>query len=172
LCGFAAPTAVVSGKIRLSVSVFMNGLFRNGAFQGQTPKEGYFVKCDAETTTQNDISLGVVNIIVGFAPLKPAEFVVIKIQQMAGRIETLLREIASHHRPRRKKAAGRGISALFVGKRGTGKKIAADVLASDLRLDLYRIDRISSQQVHRRDRKESRTRFRRREENGSDPALR
>ena len=70
-------------QIRLSVGVFLNGLFRKGAFQGQTPREAYFVKCDAETTTQNDINLGVVNIIVGFAPLKPAEFVVIKIQQMA-----------------------------------------------------------------------------------------
>jgi uncharacterized protein len=75
-------------QIRLNVGAFMNGLFRNGAFQGQTPKEGYFVKCDAETTTQKDINLGVVNIIVGFAPLKPAEFVIIKIQQMAGLIET------------------------------------------------------------------------------------
>ena len=40
--------------------------------------EAYFVKCDGETTTQNDINLGIVNIVVGFAPLKPAEFVIIK----------------------------------------------------------------------------------------------
>ena len=50
--------------------------------------EAYFVKCDKETTTQNDINLGIVNILVGFAPLKPAEFVIIKIQQMAGQIQT------------------------------------------------------------------------------------
>jgi len=75
-------------QIRLNVGAFMHGLFRQGAFQGQTPKEAYFVKCDKETTTQNDINLGIVNIIVGFAPLKPAEFVVIQIQQMAGQIET------------------------------------------------------------------------------------
>ncbi|HZE57456.1 MAG TPA: phage tail sheath subtilisin-like domain-containing protein [Chthoniobacterales bacterium] len=75
-------------QIRFNAGVFMDGLFRKGAFQGQSPKEGYFVKCDAETTTQNDVNLGVVNIIVGFAPLKPAEFVIIKIQQMAGQIET------------------------------------------------------------------------------------
>ena len=50
-------------------------------------REAYFVKCDKETTTQNDINLGIVNIVVGFAPLKPAEFVVIKIQQMAGQVE-------------------------------------------------------------------------------------
>jgi len=62
----------------------MQDLFRNGFFQGSTPTEAYFVKCDSETTTQTDIDNGVVNIIVGFAPLQPAEFVVIKIQQMAG----------------------------------------------------------------------------------------
>jgi phage tail sheath protein FI len=75
-------------QIRLNVGAFMHGLFRQGAFQGQTPRDAYFVKCDKETTTQTDINLGVVNILVGFAPLKPAEFVVIKIQQMAGQIET------------------------------------------------------------------------------------
>jgi phage tail sheath protein FI len=75
-------------QIRLNFGAFMHGLFRQGAFQGTSPKDAYFVKCDKETTTQNDINLGVVNIIVGFAPLKPAEFVVIKIQQMAGQIET------------------------------------------------------------------------------------
>jgi hypothetical protein len=75
-------------QIRLNVGAFMQGLFRQGAFQGQTPREAYFVKCDKETTTQTDINLGIVNILVGFAPLKPAEFVIIKIQQMAGQIPT------------------------------------------------------------------------------------
>jgi Bacteriophage tail sheath protein len=75
-------------QIRLNIGAFMQGLFRQGAFQGTTPKDAYFVKCDRETTTQADINLGIVNILVGFAPLKPAEFVVIKIQQMAGEIQT------------------------------------------------------------------------------------
>jgi uncharacterized protein len=75
-------------QIRLNVGAFMNNLFRQGAFQGQTKNEAYFVRCSAETTTQNDINLGIVNINVGFAPLKPAEFVVIRLQQMAGEIET------------------------------------------------------------------------------------
>jgi hypothetical protein len=75
-------------QIRLNVGAFMQNLFRQGAFQGKTPREAYFVKCDKETTTQNDINLGIVNILVGFAPLKPAEFVVLKIQQMTGQIET------------------------------------------------------------------------------------
>jgi uncharacterized protein len=74
-------------QVRLNFGAFMHNLFRQGAFQGTTPKEAYFVKCDKETTTQNDIDRGIVNILVGFAPLKPAEFVVIKIQQMAGQIE-------------------------------------------------------------------------------------
>jgi phage tail sheath protein FI len=75
-------------QIRLNVGAFMQNLFRQGAFQGNTPAKAYFVKCDSETTTQNDINLGVVNILVGFAPLKPAEFVVLRIQQIAGQIET------------------------------------------------------------------------------------
>jgi len=75
-------------QIRLNIGAFLQGLFRQGAFQGRTPREAYFVKCDRETTTQADIDLGIVNIIVGFAPLKPAEFVVIKIQQIAGEIPT------------------------------------------------------------------------------------
>jgi Bacteriophage tail sheath protein len=74
-------------QIRLNVGAFMHDLFRQGAFQGRTPRDAYFVKCDKETTTQSDINRGIVNIIVGFAPLKPAEFVIIKLQQMAGQIE-------------------------------------------------------------------------------------
>lgn len=69
-------------QIRLNVGAFMHQLFRRGAFQGASPREAYFVKCDGETTTQDDIDRGIVNIMVGFAPLKPAEFVVIRIQQM------------------------------------------------------------------------------------------
>jgi phage tail sheath protein FI len=75
-------------QIRLNVGAFMHNLFRQGAFQGTTPKDAYLVKCDKETTTQNDINLGIVNILVGFAPLKPAEFVFIKIQQLTGQIDT------------------------------------------------------------------------------------
>lgn len=73
-------------QIRLNVGAFMHNLFRQGAFQGRTPREAYFVKCDRESTTQNDINQGIVNVVVGFAPLKPAEFVIIKIQQMAGQV--------------------------------------------------------------------------------------
>jgi uncharacterized protein len=69
-------------QIRLNLGAFMQGLFRQGAFQGSTPQAAYFVKCDAETTTPSDQNLGRVNILVGFAPLRPAEFVILQIQQM------------------------------------------------------------------------------------------
>jgi phage tail sheath protein FI len=66
-------------QIRLNLASFMHDLFRQGAFQGSTPHEAYSVRCDRDATTQNDIDVGIVNILVGFAPLKPAEFVVITI---------------------------------------------------------------------------------------------
>jgi hypothetical protein len=75
-------------QIRLNIGAFMQNLFRQGAFQGTSPRDAYFVRCDKTTTTQTDINMGIVNILVGFAPLKPAEFVVIKLQQMAGQIAT------------------------------------------------------------------------------------
>jgi uncharacterized protein len=75
-------------QIRLNAGAFMQNMFRQGAFQGTTAAAAYFVKCDGETTLQNDIDLGVVNVVIGFAPLKPAEFVVIQLQQMAGQIQS------------------------------------------------------------------------------------
>ena len=75
-------------QIRLNVGSFMHTLFRQGAFAGASPKDAYLVKCDRETTTQDDVNHGIVNILVGFAPLKPAEFVVLQLQQLAGQIAT------------------------------------------------------------------------------------
>ena len=66
---------------------FMADLFHKGAFQGATKSEAYFVRCDASTTTPLDQEKGIVNLIVGFAPLKPAEFLVISIQQIPARLE-------------------------------------------------------------------------------------
>ena len=71
-------------QIRLNVGAFMDSLFRQGAFQGAKASDAYFVHCDAKTNPQYDIDRGIVNIVVGFAPLKPVEFVVISIQQQAG----------------------------------------------------------------------------------------
>ncbi len=75
-------------ELRLNIGAFMMTLFRQGAFQGSTPSQAFFVKCDSETTTQADIDLGIVNVLVGFAPLKPAEFVVVRISQKAGQATT------------------------------------------------------------------------------------
>ena len=71
-------------KIRMTVGDFMLTLFRNEALQGSKPEQAYFVKCDRETMTESDIDTGICNVLVGFAPIKPAEFVVIKIQLMLG----------------------------------------------------------------------------------------
>jgi Bacteriophage tail sheath protein len=71
-------------QLRLSIGGFMQDLYRQGAFQGATPKDAYFVQCDSTTTLQTDIDKGIVNIYVGFAPVKPAEFVVLYIQPSAG----------------------------------------------------------------------------------------
>jgi phage tail sheath protein FI len=71
-------------SLRNTIGAFMETQFRNGAFAGATSREAYFVKVDAETTTPDDQAAGVVNILVGFAPLRPAEFVVVSLQQMAG----------------------------------------------------------------------------------------
>ena len=75
-------------QIRLEVDAFMQNLFRQGAFKGTSAADAYFVRCDVTTTTQADIDRGIVNIHVGFAPVKPAEFVVFKLQQFAGEIKT------------------------------------------------------------------------------------
>ena len=75
-------------EIRLHVGAFMQNLFRQGAFRGSRSREAYFVKCDKETMNQSDVVQGAVNIVVGFAPLKPAEFVIIKISHTAAPIPT------------------------------------------------------------------------------------
>ncbi|MBD0327662.1 MAG: phage tail sheath family protein, partial [Pyrinomonadaceae bacterium] len=74
--------------IRTSIEGFMLSLFNQGAFQGQKPSQAFLVKCDSSTTTQTDIDNGIVNIVVGFRPLKPAEFVIIKIAQLAGQVQS------------------------------------------------------------------------------------
>lgn len=71
-------------QLRVSVGAFLQGLFRAGAFQGSSPRDAYFVKCDRETMKQADLDAGVLNVVIGFAPLKPAEFVIIRIQQVVG----------------------------------------------------------------------------------------
>jgi uncharacterized protein len=81
---FEPNNAQLWTQLRSSVGAFMQTLFVQGAFQGTTPAQAYFVRCDAENNPQSSIEQGVVNILVGFAALRPAEFIVIQIQQMAG----------------------------------------------------------------------------------------
>lgn len=68
-------------QIRANIKAFMLGLFRQGAFQGTTPDEAFRVKCDRSTNPQENVDAGIVTAQVAFAPLKPAEFVVIEISQ-------------------------------------------------------------------------------------------
>jgi len=74
-------------QIRLAAGSFMNGLFRQGAFAGQKASDAYYVLCDATTTTETDRQLGIVNVVVAFAPLRPAEFVILTVKQIAGQVE-------------------------------------------------------------------------------------
>lgn len=75
-------------SIRQTVEAFLNRLYRQGAFKGTTPRDAYFVMCDSSTTTADDINRGIVNVVVGFAPLKPAEFVVVELKQKAGQAQS------------------------------------------------------------------------------------
>lgn len=81
---FEANDSRLWAQIRISVAAFLQGLFLQGAFQGSTPRDAYFAKCDGATTTQNDVDNDVANIVIGFAPLRPAEFVILQLQQRAG----------------------------------------------------------------------------------------
>jgi hypothetical protein len=72
----ARNAAVFFPRLRMNIGGFLQTLFRQGAFQGSSPQEAYFVKCDRSTTSQTDINNGIVNILIGYAPLKPAEFFV------------------------------------------------------------------------------------------------
>lgn len=72
-------------SLRANIDSFMNGLFRSGAFQGEKASDAYFVRCGlGDTMNQGDIDRGQVIVQVGFAPLKPAEFVIVRLQQKVG----------------------------------------------------------------------------------------
>lgn len=71
-------------RIRSDVGEFLHALFRQGAFQGHTPDDAFFVRCGLDTMTQADIEQGILNIQVGFAPIRPAEFVILPFRHMIG----------------------------------------------------------------------------------------
>ncbi len=147
-------------RIRASVGAFMHRLFVQGAFLGTTPREAYLVRCDATTTSQADLDAGIVNIVVGFAPLKPAEFVILTIRHRTGRVgeqksemERLratatfsdltlpdlarqqLRELAAQLRDRKV-----GVVVVLRGRDRAAQTSAAEAVANDLARDLYRVD--------------------------------
>ncbi len=68
-------------QLRASIATFMSALYRGGAFAGATPSTAFFVRCGRDTTTQADIAAGILDIEVGFAPLRPAEFVIVRIRR-------------------------------------------------------------------------------------------
>jgi hypothetical protein len=82
---FEPNDSVLWGQLRLTVTAFMRALFRQGAFQSSASlaeSDSFFVTCDDSVNPQTEIDAGRVNVVVGFAPLKPAEFVVITITQI------------------------------------------------------------------------------------------
>ena len=81
---FEPNGAALWAKLRGGIGNFMVGLWRQGGLFGASPAQAYFVQCDETTTTPADIANGVVNIVIGFAPEKPAEFIILKISQAAG----------------------------------------------------------------------------------------
>jgi len=81
---FEPNDAALWAQIRLSVNAFLHPLYLQGAFVGATPSQAYQVICDESTTTPEDMDNGIVNVLILFAPVRPAEFVVISLQQMAG----------------------------------------------------------------------------------------
>ena len=82
---FEGNNHVLWSALRTNIEAFMNSLFRSGAFQGESTGDAYFVRCGlGDTMTQADIDNGQVIIQVGFAPLKPAEFVILRLQQKIG----------------------------------------------------------------------------------------
>ena len=85
---FEPNAAPLWNALTQEVTAFMLSLFRQGAFAGDTPSQAFLVQCDATTTTRPTSANGIVNILVGFAPLVPAEFVVIKIAQLAGQAQS------------------------------------------------------------------------------------
>ena len=85
---FEPNTISLWKSIRRDISAFLTILWRDGALMGATPNEAFFVQCDEETNPKENIDNGIVTVRIGFAPAKPAEFVVFKISQYDSGTET------------------------------------------------------------------------------------
>jgi uncharacterized protein len=71
-------------RVKRVITAFLTQVWRDGALMGRTPEEAFYVKCDRTTMTQNDIDNGRLIVLIGIAPVKPAEFVIFRIGQWAG----------------------------------------------------------------------------------------
>lgn len=78
---FAPNDRDLWARLRRSVQAFLLGLWRDGALVGATPEEAFYVQCDVETNPPDLIDQGIVTVEIGAAPVKPAEFVVIRVRQ-------------------------------------------------------------------------------------------
>jgi phage tail sheath protein FI len=116
--------------LRSTVESFLTSLFRLGAFAGQTQDEAFFVRCGRDTTTQADIEQGRVNLHIGFAALRPAEFVVLELSLVASNGSTAPPPMPVPHR---------GNLVLFAGPRGSGQLRTAKKLARDQDQTLKRV---------------------------------
>jgi hypothetical protein len=75
-------------RVRQTITNFLTTVWRSGALEGTKPDEAFFVKCDRTTMTQDDIDNGRLICIIGIAPVKPAEFVIFRIQQKTRESQT------------------------------------------------------------------------------------
>jgi len=71
-------------RVKQTITQFLTRVWKDGALMGTTPEEAFFVKCDRTTMTQDDIDNGRIIILIGVAPVKPAEFVIFRIAQWTG----------------------------------------------------------------------------------------
>jgi len=71
-------------RVKQTISQFLTRVWKDGALIGNTPEEAFFVKCDRTTMTQDEIDNGKLIVLIGVAPVKPAEFVIFRIAQWAG----------------------------------------------------------------------------------------
>jgi hypothetical protein len=71
-------------RVRRDISAFLRMVWRSGALFGSTPEEAFYVKCDAELNPPEVRDSGQLIIEIGMAPVKPAEFVIVRISQWAG----------------------------------------------------------------------------------------
>ncbi len=84
---FEPNSEILWARVIQTISNFLKGVWKSGALMGLTPEEAFFVKCDRTTMTQDDIDNGRLIVMIGVAPVKPAEFVIFRIAQWTNNSE-------------------------------------------------------------------------------------